>query len=147
MTTANSSSEPCAFCAIVASTESADIVFESDTTLAFLDRRPLFHGHTLVVPRRHVVTLGDLPADEVGPFWLEVQHISRVMPVLLDAQGTFVACNNTVSQSVAHLHVHVVPRTKGDGLRGFFWPRTSYGDGEAERVSSLLRRGLSAQSQ
>jgi histidine triad (HIT) family protein len=147
MTTANSSSEPCAFCAIVASTESADIVFESDSTLAFLDRRPLFHGHTLVVPRRHVVTLGDLPADEVGPFWLEVQHISRVMPVLLDAQGTFVACNNTVSQSVAHLHVHVVPRTKGDGLRGFFWPRTSYGDGEAERVSSLLRRGLSAQSQ
>lgn len=147
MADAGSSSEQCAFCAILAATESADVVFESATTLAFLDRRPLFHGHTLVVPRRHVVTLGDLWADEVGPFWLDVQHISRAMPALLDAQGTFVACNNTVSQTVAHLHVHVVPRTKGDGLRGFFWPRTSYGDGQAEGIASLLRRGLSAQSQ
>ncbi len=138
------STQPCTFCAIVAGVESAEVVFESATSIAFLDRRPLFYGHSLVVPRRHAVTLADLTADEVGPFWLDVQHISSAMPSLLGSQGTFVANNNTVSQSVAHLHVHVVPRSKGDGLRGFFWPRTAYEEGEAGRVAAVLRDGLSA---
>ncbi|MDX2379406.1 MAG: HIT family protein [Acidimicrobiia bacterium] len=136
--------EPCPFCAIVVGTEPAQVVFESPTSVAFLDRRPLFHGHSLVVPRRHAVTLADLAAEEVGPFWLDVQHISAAMPSLLGGQGTFVANNNTVSQSVAHLHVHVVPRSKGDGLRGFFWPRTTYADGEEAQVASILREGLSS---
>jgi histidine triad (HIT) family protein len=144
---ANVRSDRCAFCSIVDGHEPDAVVFESETSVAFLDRRPLFHGHTLVVPRRHVVTLAELAADDIGPFWLDVQHISRAMPELLGAQGTFVANNNAVSQSVAHLHVHVVPRTKGDGLRGFFWPRTSYADGEALHVAGLLRRGLTAASQ
>jgi histidine triad (HIT) family protein len=89
-----------------------------------------------------VVTLGDLPDDLVEPFWRDVRHISAAMPVALGAQGTFVANNNVVSQSVAHLHVHVVPRTKGDGLRGFFWPRTRYGPGEAEQVAATLAATL-----
>jgi histidine triad (HIT) family protein len=137
------SSEGCAFCAIVTGTAEAEVVFESPSSVGFLDRRPLFHGHTLLVPRRHAVTFADLAVDEVGPFWLDAQHISRALPVLLGAQGTFVANNNTVSQSVAHLHVHIVPRSKGDGLRGFFWPRTTYEEGEAERVAAVLRAGLS----
>jgi histidine triad (HIT) family protein len=141
MTVAKSSTE-CIFCRIVAVTEPAHLVFESAVTVAFLDQRPLFHGHTLVVPRVHVVTLGDLPDDLVEPFWRDVRHISAAMPVALGAQGTFVANNNVVSQSVAHLHVHVVPRTKGDGLRGFFWPRTRYGPGEAEQVAATLAATL-----
>jgi histidine triad (HIT) family protein len=144
--TAASPSTDCIFCRIVAADEPAHIVFESAATVAFLDRRPLFPGHTLVVTRRHLVTLGDLPDELVGPFWSDVRHISRVMPEALRAQGTFVANNNIVSQSVAHLHVHVVPRTKGDGLRGFFWPRARYSDGEAERVASLLASALAARA-
>ena len=98
--------------------------FADDVAVAFLDRSPLFAGHTLVVPPRHVVHAGrPAPADEVGPFYRRVQLLASAMPGPLGAQGTFVANNNVVSQSVAHLHVHVVPRTKGDGLRGFFWPR------------------------
>lgn len=144
MSAESESSDRCAFCAIVAGDEPAEIVFESPTSVGFLDRRPLFHGHTLLVPRRHVVTFADLAADDVGPFWLDAQRISHALPALLGAQGTFVANNNTVSQSVAHLHVHVVPRTKGDGLRGFFWPRTTYEEGDAQRVASILRAGLSS---
>jgi histidine triad (HIT) family protein len=132
----------CIFCDIVAGRAAADIVYDDDVAVAFLDRSPLFAGHTLVVPRRHVVTLADLEPGLVGPFWLRVQHLSRHLPALLGAQGTFVALNNVVSQSVAHLHVHVVPRTRGDGLRGFFWPRTKYGDGEAAAVARRLRTGL-----
>lgn len=143
MCPASESSDHCVFCAIVAGDDRAEIVFESTASVGFLDRRPLFHGHTLLVPRRHAVTFADLAADEVGPFWLDAQHISRALPALLGAQGTFVANNNTVSQSVAHLHVHIVPRSKGDGLRGFFWPRTTYEEGEAQRIASVLRAGLS----
>lgn len=138
MTRAGSVPADCIFCKIALGVEPAEVVFESETSVGFLDRRPLFHGHTLVVPRGHVVTLADLPGDQVGPFWSDVQLISRVMPTALGAQGTFVANNNRVSQSVAHLHVHVVPRTKGDGLRGFFWPRAAYGEGEAQRVAARL---------
>ena len=118
----------CVFCDIVAGSADATIVFSDDVAVGFLDTRPLFAGHTLIVPRRHVVTLADLPSGDVGPFYERVQRLAAVMPEALNAQGTFVANNNIVSQSVAHLHVHVVPRTRGDGLRGFFWPRTKYDD-------------------
>jgi histidine triad (HIT) family protein len=129
----------CVFCEIVAGSVPADVVFADDVVVAFLDHRPLMRGHTLVVPREHMVTLADLPADEVGAFFSRVQHISRLMPAAVGAQGTFVANNNIVSQSVAHLHVHVVPRTKGDGLRGFFWPRSRYAVGEAEEFATRMR--------
>jgi histidine triad (HIT) family protein len=132
----------CPFCAIVAGEEDADVVYRDAVTVAFLDRRPLFPGHVLVVPTGHVDTLIDLDLDDVGPFFTVVQRVAAAMPVALGAQGTFVAMNNVVSQSVRHLHVHVVPRTKGDGLRGFFWPRTKYGPGEAANVADKLRRAL-----
>lgn len=134
----------CVFCDIVEGRVEANIVFADDHVVAFLDRSPLFHGHTLVVPRRHVVTLPDLPAEEVGAFFRRVQHISAEMPAELGCSGTFVANNNTVSQSVAHLHVHVVPRTKGDGLRGFFWPRTKYAADEAKECAVRLRAAFEA---
>ena len=133
---------PCLFCAIVAGETPAEVVLRDDVAVAFLDHRPLFPGHVLVVPVDHVVTLPEL--TDVGPFFERVQRIATVMPQTLGAQGTFVANNNVVSQSVAHLHVHVVPRTKGDGLRGFFWPRTKYADGEAAAVARRLREGLEA---
>ncbi|MGH9133330.1 MAG: HIT family protein [Ilumatobacteraceae bacterium] len=139
-------SESCVFCDIVAGEVAADIVWSDDVTVAFLDRRPLFPGHTLVVPRRHAVTLPDLATDEIGPFFERVRLVAAAMPRALGAQGTFVANNNVVSQSVAHLHVHVVPRTRGDGLRGFFWPRQRYADGEAESVADALRHELGARS-
>ena len=124
----------CVFCAIVAGTLSAAIVWSDDDFVAFLDQRPVFKGHTLLVPREHVVTLPDLPADLGSGFIAAAQRIATAMVSGLGAQGSFVAINNTVSQSVPHLHLHVVPRTKGDGLRGFFWPRTKYAD-DAERHS------------
>jgi histidine triad (HIT) family protein len=139
-------SETCVFCDIVRGSVSADVVWSDDVVVAFLDRSPLFHGHTLVVPRRHVLTLPDLDADEVGPFFERVRLIASAMPSALGAQGTFVANNNVVSQSVAHMHVHVVPRTRGDGLRGFFWPRRRYADGEAASTAAALRRELDARS-
>lgn len=132
------------FCAIAAGVLPAQIVLEDDQVVAFLDARPVFKGHVLVAPRNHVATLGDLPAAAVGPVFLRVQRISAVMPEALGCQGTFVAANNVVSQSVPHLHVHVVPRTRGDGLRGFFWPRQRYeGDAEAAHYAGLLRAALS----
>ena len=102
--------------------------------MAFLDHRPLFHGHTLLVPRVHVETLGELPVSQLGPFFKAAQLLSRAIEPALDAEGTFVAMNNRVSQSVPHLHVHVVPRRRKDGLKGFFWPRTKYKD-EAEMLA------------
>lgn len=132
----------CAFCRIVAGSESAHVVFADDVAVAFLDRSPLFPGHVLVAPTDHVVTFADLPAVAVGPFWRRVQHVVRSLPAALGAQGTFVANNNVVSQSVAHLHVHVVPRTKGDGLRGFFWPRSRYEVGQADAIARRLRAAL-----
>ncbi|MBA3604860.1 MAG: HIT family protein [Actinomycetota bacterium] len=131
----------CVFCAIVRNEVTAEVVWRDEVAVAFLDRAPLFAGHVLVVPTEHVVTLPELRA--VGPFFERVQRVASAMPVALDAQGTFVANNNVVSQSVAHLHVHVVPRTKGDGLRGFFWPRRRYADGEAAVVGKRLRDVLS----
>jgi histidine triad (HIT) family protein len=136
----------CPFCAILQGREPSVIVFEDDRVVAFLDRRPLFPGHTLVVPRQHFVTLGELPADEVGPLMRVVQATARAMESALGAGGSFIAVNNRVSQSVPHLHVHVVPRTKGDGLKGFFWPRASYVSDEArDEVASVVRAGIAAE--
>lgn len=111
-------------------------MLEDEIAVAFLDVKPLFVGHVLVVPRQHVVTLPELPLDAVGPFFERVQAIARAVPEARGSQGTFVAMNNVVSQSVAHLHCHVVPRTKGDGLKGFFWPRTKYKDEEQMRATA-----------
>ncbi len=130
----------CIFCRIVSRSEPADVVVDDDVAVGFLDRRPLFVGHTLLVPRVHHETLPDLPPDVVGPLFARARRLAAVMTTALGAGGSFVAVNNTVSQSVPHLHVHVVPRTRGDGLRGFFWPRTSYDDPtHAARVASVLR--------
>ncbi|MEZ5270873.1 MAG: HIT family protein [Ilumatobacteraceae bacterium] len=133
----------CPFCEIVAGQAPAHVVGDWPAAVAFLDRRPLFLGHVLVVPRQHVVTLPDLAPEAVGPFFASVQQVSAVMPAALGADGTFVAMNNIVSQSVAHLHVHVVPRRRKDGLRGFFWPRQRYADdGEMASVADRLREAL-----
>ena len=134
----------CVFCDVVAGRVGAFEVLRDDVAVAFLDHRPLFPGHTLVVPVRHVETLADLEPHEIGPYFERVRAIAAAMPEALDAGGTFVANNNVVSQSVPHLHVHVVPRTRGDGLRGFFWPRRRYADGEADAYAERLRAGLSA---
>lgn len=121
----------CPFCGIIAGETSAAMVLDEPDVVAFLDRRPVFKGHTLLVPRDHVVTLPDLPAALRDGFLSAAQRLATAMTEGLGAEGSFVAINNTVSQSVPHLHLHVVPRTKGDGLRGFFWPRHRYAD-EAE---------------
>ena len=134
----------CLFCRIVSGQVPADVVLDEPEVVAFLDVRPVFKGHVLVVPRRHHVVLADLPAEDLATLMAVVQRVSRAVVEGLGAQGSFVAMNNTVSQSVPHLHVHVVPRTKGDGLRGFFWPRTRYADGEAEDYATRLREALAA---
>ena len=133
----------CLFCRIVAGIVPAHVVLETTDLVGFLDHRPLFKGHVLLVPRDHVVTLPDLPADLRSPFLEVAQHLATAMVEALGAQGSFVAMNNVVSQSVPHLHLHVVPRTKGDGLRGFFWPRTKYSsDDEAQEYVDRLRTVL-----
>ena len=135
----------CRFCAIVAGEVSAALVHEDDEVLAFLDTHPLFPGHTLVVPRVHAETLGDLPAKLVEPVFRVVGAVSAALQAALGAEGAFIAVNERVSQSVPHLHVHVVPRRKGDGLRGFFWPRTRYDPEErAEEVAAKLRAATAA---
>jgi histidine triad (HIT) family protein len=133
----------CVFCKIINNELPASIVYEDADHVAFLDARPLFEGHTLLVPRAHVVTLADLPADAVGPFFLAAQRLSVAIPRAMEAKGTFVAMNNVVSQSVAHLHCHVVPRNPKDGLRGFFWPRTKYADDAArDAVAARIAAAL-----
>ncbi len=135
--------DKCLFCRIVSGELPATIVYEDGYSVAFLDHRPLFHGHTLLVPREHVETLGDLPAKIVGPYFEAAQLLSRAVESAMDAEGTFVALNNRVSQSVPHLHVHVVPRRKKDGLKGFFWPRTKYkSDEEMEEVKKKITTAL-----
>lgn len=133
----------CVFCAIVCGEVPAVRVYEDARVVAFLDRTPLFHGHVLVTPKAHVVTLPELPSAEVAPLFECVQMLSAAVPLALGGQGSFVALNNVVSQSVPHLHVHVVPRSKGDGLRGFFWPRRKYADdAEMEAVGAKIRAAL-----
>ncbi|MCX2968358.1 MULTISPECIES: HIT family protein [Streptomyces] len=133
----------CAFCRIVRGEAAARRVYADDHVVAFLDVRPLFPGHTLVVPREHRPTLTDLDAAEVGPLFARVQRVAAAVRDGMAAAGTFVAANNGVSQSVPHFHVHVVPRNPGDGLRGFFWPRTAYADdAEAAGVAARVRAAL-----
>jgi histidine triad (HIT) family protein len=131
------------FCEIVKGERSAHIVMDEPEAMAFLDTRPLFKGHTLLVPRVHYETLTDLPAESLGPFFEYAQRLAAAMESVLDAAGSFVAMNNRVSQSVPHLHVHVVPRNRKDGLRGFFWPRQKYeSNEEAADYAARLSAGL-----
>jgi histidine triad (HIT) family protein len=133
----------CLFCSAVAGSLSVEAVYSSPAVFAFLDHRPVFKGHVLVVPRAHVVTLGDLPSGDLEPYFADVQRLAVAVEAGLGAGGTFVALNNKVSQSVPHLHTHVVPRTKGDGLRGFFWPRTKYASpDEAAAYAAKIRSAL-----
>ncbi|ATO14955.1 HIT family protein [Micromonospora sp. WMMA2032] len=133
----------CVFCGIIAGEVPAFTVTDEPDGVAFLDTRPVFKGHVLVVPRAHVETLADLPDDALPGYFRLVRRIAVAVESGLGSGGTFVAMNNRVSQSVPHLHTHVVPRTKGDGLRGFFWPRTRYADDTeaadfAARISAAL---------
>jgi histidine triad (HIT) family protein len=130
----------CLFCSIAAGESPAHVVYEDRHSVGFLDNRPLFHGHALLVPRDHRETLADLPDDLVGRLFASARLLSRAIPEAMGKPGSFVALNNVVSQSVPHLHVHVVPRKPKDGLRGFFWPRTRYAsDAEMRRVAEAIR--------
>lgn len=128
----------CGFCEIIKGDRPAHVVLDAPEAMAFLDTRPLFKGHTLLVPRTHYETLSDLPADLLAPLFGYAQRLADAMETVLEAAGSFVALNNRVSQSVPHLHVHVVPRNRKDGLRGFFWPRQKY-DSEAEAADYAAR--------
>jgi len=140
----DSAESGCVFDRIAGGELAADLVLDESEVLAFLDHRPLFAGHTLVIPRRHVATLADLP-PETGAALLEAsRRVAAAQRDALGCQGTFLALNDVVSQSVPHVHFHVVPRTRGDGLRGFFWPRTRYASGEAAEVAARLRAALGA---
>jgi histidine triad (HIT) family protein len=133
----------CLFCRIAAGEVDAHVVYEDDAFLAFLDHRPLFPGHALLIPRTHVDTLLDAPADLLGPLAAATQRLSIAVRDAMEAEGVFNAVNNVVSQSVPHLHVHVVPRRRKDGLRGFFWPRSKYAsEEEARAVAASIRRRL-----
>ena len=130
----------CEFCRIVRGEIERYVVWEDDSSLGFLDDRPLFPGHVLLIPRRHYETLADLPPDLVEPLFLGARLLARAVEEAMSAQGTFVAINNRISQSVPHLHVHVVPRRKKDGLKGFFWPRNPYKNEEHQKeVQKTLR--------
>ncbi|WP_042383542.1 HIT family protein [Streptacidiphilus melanogenes] len=133
----------CLFCAVAAGEVEVPTVFADDEAVAFLDHRPLFPGHVLVVPRRHVPTLTDLRPEEVGPYFERVRRLTAAVERGMAAKGSFVATNSRVSQSVPHLHVHVVPRNPKDGLRGFFWPRTRYASPEeAAATAARIREAL-----
>jgi histidine triad (HIT) family protein len=134
----------CPFCSIARGETKRLDVFSDDISIAFLDRKPVFLGHCLVIPKNHYETLSDLPSDLLGQFFTNVQLLSKAVQKALDADGSFVAMNNRVSQSVPHLHVHVVPRKMHDGLRGFFWPRVTYGsESEAAAVREKIRDAVS----
>jgi histidine triad (HIT) family protein len=137
--------DKCVFCRIASGDEPAEVVFSDELTVAFLDLRPVFHGHTLLIPREHYETLPDLPADLIEPYFANVQMLSVAVRDAMGADGSFVAINNVVSQSVPHLHTHVVPRVRKDGLRGFFWPRTKYdADDHAAETAERIRVAISA---
>jgi len=141
----HSTTSACAFCRIVREEVRTRLVFEDEISLAFLDHRPVFPGHCLLIPKQHFETLSDLPEDLIGPFFKNAQLLSRAVELALAAHGTFVAMNNRVSQSVPHLHTHVVPRRRKDGLKGFFWPRRPYeSEEEAESVQEAIRRVVAA---
>lgn len=133
-------SKDCIFCKIIQGAVSGTLVHEDPSCIAFLDVKPLFHGHTLLVPREHHETLLNLPDDQVGHLFSTAKRLARAVESAMEAAGTFVAMNNKVSQSVPHLHIHIVPRRPKDGLRGFFWPRTTYSDeAQMEAVAAKIR--------
>jgi histidine triad (HIT) family protein len=136
----------CRFCAIAAGEERAHVVFEDEISLAFLDHRPLFPGHSLLIPRDHYETIWDLPDELVGPLFANARFLSAAIRAAMESQGAFIALNNVVSQSVPHLHIHLVPRNRKDGLRGFFWPRRKYDSEEhmaetASRIRAVVEKG------
>lgn len=135
----------CAFCRVVAGDVPAEVVFEDEISLAFLDHRPVFPGHVLLVPKYHYEVLTDLPVELVGPYFQNAQTLVQAVETAMEAEGTFVAMNNRISQSVPHLHVHIVPRRRKDGLKGFFWPRHKY-NSEEEMIETAraIRKVLSA---
>lgn len=135
----------CVFCQIASGDLPAEIVWQGENALAFLDNRPLFPGHVLLIPKQHVNTLADLPADQVGPLFQAAQKLELAVEGAMESQGSFVAVNNKVSQSVPHLHIHIVPRSKGDGLKGFFWPRKGYDGDEHLRATAAKIRSHVAQ--
>ncbi|MGH9682714.1 MAG: HIT family protein [Candidatus Acidiferrales bacterium] len=132
----------CGFCRVVSRESAAAIVFADAVSLAFLDFRPLFPGHCLLIPKQHFETLSDLPKELIGPLFSNAQILAAAIQQTMEADGTFVAMNNIISQSVPHFHIHIVPRRKGDGLRGFFWPRHKYAN---EEEMSSVQKGLIAQ--
>ena len=133
----------CAFCAIIRGEEKAEIILETERLIAFLDHRPLFLGHTLLVPKQHVVLLSDLPADQMPEFFGTAQRLERAVEDGLGADGSMILINNVVSQSVPHLHLHVIPRNKGDGLRFWLGPRKRYGAAApAEAIAEKIRAAL-----
>ena len=133
----------CLFCDIAAGSIPAEIVWRGNGTVAFVDHRPLFPGHVLLIPEQHVVTLADLPGDLIAPFFEAAQRLERAVEGAMEAEGSFIAINNIVSQSVPHLHVHIVPRRKGDGLKGFFWPRRKYdSDDQMRETAAKIRARL-----
>jgi histidine triad (HIT) family protein len=135
----------CAFCAIANGDGDAHIVFEDELSLAFLDNRPLFPGHSLLIPRAHHEAIWDLPDELVEPYFANARLLAGAVREAMGAQGAFVALNNVVSQSVPHLHTHLVPRNRKDGLRGFFWPRSKYGsEAEAEAAAEAVRGAIAA---
>jgi histidine triad (HIT) family protein len=134
---------PCAFCDIIAGASPARIVLEDEVSMAFLDSRPLFPGHCLLVPRHHYEVIAELPRDLIGPLFENAQLLSQAVEAAMKAEGSFVALNNRVSQSVPHLHIHIVPRRKKDGLKGFFWPRNPYkSESEMEDVQRAIRAAI-----
>ncbi|MFB4316753.1 HIT family protein [Actinomadura sp. 21ATH] len=138
-----SDSKGCVFCEIIKGERPAHLVLDAPDAMAFLDTRPLFKGHALLVPRAHLETLNDLPEEMLGPFFAHARRLAGAMETVLGAAGSFVAMNNRISQSVPHLHVHVVPRNRKDGLRGFFWPRHKYAsEEEAAEYAERLGRAL-----
>jgi histidine triad (HIT) family protein len=141
----NAAIASCLFCKVVNREVPARLVFEDEISLAFLDHRPVFPGHCLLIPKTHYETLTDLPEDLIGPFFKRAQLLARAVESAMEAHGTFVAMNNRVSQSVPHLHVHIVPRRRKDGLKGFFWPRYPYpGDEAADAAQLAIRQALAA---
>jgi len=137
------SNPSCLFCKVVSGELAARKVFEDDNCIAFLDHRPVFPGHSLLIPKQHYETLADLPHNLIEPFFANAQMLARAIESALEAHGSFVAMNNRVSQSVPHFHVHIVPRRRKDGLRGFFWPRYPYkSDEDAETVQQAIRKAV-----
>lgn len=139
----SASSDDCKFCKIICGEVQSYVVFEDKVSLAFLDRRPLVPGHCLLVPREHYKTMIDLPAALIAPLFINAKLLAQAVVEGLDAEGSFVAINNRVSQSVPHLHIHIVPRRRKDGLKGFFWPRQAYKDEDAIlKVQNVIRSAI-----